>query len=140
MGGRAEGLACTDLGARTPIGASGISLYFHGGCPNSHVVYNDTGGVADSILTDNCDDEANSDWLVPRGINNTDTEIIINFGCMKNIKGLKLKNIKKEKGGTKNFTVFLSNSKDGPWKPVLSEQFPELEDYGCAPMKTFDLE
>ena len=23
MGGRAEGLACTDLGARTPIGASG---------------------------------------------------------------------------------------------------------------------
>ena len=24
MGGRAEGLACTDPGARTPIGASGI--------------------------------------------------------------------------------------------------------------------
>ena len=24
MGGRAEGLACADLGARTPIGASGI--------------------------------------------------------------------------------------------------------------------
>jgi hypothetical protein len=24
MGGRAEGLTCTDLGARTPIGASGI--------------------------------------------------------------------------------------------------------------------
>ena len=26
MGGRAEGLACADPGARTPIGASGISL------------------------------------------------------------------------------------------------------------------
>ena len=27
MGGRAEGLACADLGARTPIGASGNSLH-----------------------------------------------------------------------------------------------------------------
>ena len=26
MGGRAEGLACADLGARTPIGASGNSI------------------------------------------------------------------------------------------------------------------
>ena len=32
MGGRAEGLACADPGARTPIGASGIcdSYYFSG--------------------------------------------------------------------------------------------------------------
>ena len=28
MGGRAKGLACADPGARTPIGASGNSLYF----------------------------------------------------------------------------------------------------------------
>ena len=28
MGGRAEGLACADPGARTPIGASGNFLYF----------------------------------------------------------------------------------------------------------------
>jgi hypothetical protein len=28
MVGRAEGQACTDLGARTPIGASGILLAF----------------------------------------------------------------------------------------------------------------
>ena len=28
MGGRAEGLACADPGARTPIGASGIPKYF----------------------------------------------------------------------------------------------------------------
>ena len=27
MGGRAEGLACADPGARTPIGASGILYY-----------------------------------------------------------------------------------------------------------------
>ena len=29
MGGRAEGLACADPGARTPIGARGISLCTH---------------------------------------------------------------------------------------------------------------
>ena len=28
MGGRAEGLACADPGARTPISASGISKHF----------------------------------------------------------------------------------------------------------------
>ena len=28
MVGRAEGLACTDPGVRTPIGASGIYIYF----------------------------------------------------------------------------------------------------------------
>ena len=28
IGGRAEGLACADLGARTPIGASGINYCF----------------------------------------------------------------------------------------------------------------
>ena len=28
MGDRAEGLACADLVARTPIGASGITIYF----------------------------------------------------------------------------------------------------------------
>ena len=29
MGGRAEGLACADPGARTPIGASGIVLFIN---------------------------------------------------------------------------------------------------------------
>jgi hypothetical protein len=28
MGGRAEGLACADPGARTPIGASGFFIYY----------------------------------------------------------------------------------------------------------------
>ena len=31
MGGRAEGLACADLGARTPIGASGIYFSYDAG-------------------------------------------------------------------------------------------------------------
>ena len=29
MGGRAEGLSCADLGARTPIGATGILIKTH---------------------------------------------------------------------------------------------------------------
>jgi hypothetical protein len=29
MGGRAEGLACADPGAKTPIGASGNFIYYH---------------------------------------------------------------------------------------------------------------
>ena len=35
MGGRAEGLACADPGARTPIGVSGIVVEFAGGVLSS---------------------------------------------------------------------------------------------------------
>ena len=51
-----------------------------------------------------------------------------------------MKNIKKEQGGTKNFTIFLSESPDGPWEPVLTTDFPEQETFGCALMQHFDLE
>lgn len=80
------------------------------------------------------------DWLVRNGTNNTDAEIIIDLGCTKKLKGLQMKNIKREQGGTKNFTVFLSESPNGPWNPVLTVDFPEPETYGCAPMQTFDIQ
>ena len=59
---------------------------------------------------------------------------------MKIIKGLKLKNLKKEVGGTREFTVFLSDSLNGPWAIVLTGELPEQETFGCAPMQAFDLE
>lgn len=109
------------------------------GCPNGHVVHNDTDEVLGKVLTDNCNDDDGDDWLVPNGTNNTDAELIIDLGCTKKIKGLQMKNIKKEDGGTKNFTIFLSESAEGPWKPILTVDFPEQDAYGCAALETFDL-
>jgi hypothetical protein len=116
-----------------------LKSLFQKGCPNGHVVNNDTDGTAHKILTDKCSEIDGDDWLVRNGTNNTDAEIIIDLGCTKKIKGIQMKNIKKEQGGTKNFTVFLSESSDGPWIPVLTKDFPEQETFGCAPMQTFDL-
>ena len=109
------------------------------GCPKGHTVYNDTDGTLKKVLTDNCNNIDDDDWLVANGTNNTDAEIIIDLGCTKKIKGLQMKNIKKELGGTKNFTIFLSESPEGPWSPILTMDFPEQPTYGCAPLETFDL-
>ena len=46
----------------------------------------------------------------------------------------------KEHGGTKQFTVFLSDSPDGPWVSILTTELTEQERYGCDPMQTFNLE
>ena len=62
------------------------------------------------------------------------------LGCMKKIKEIQLKNIKKEKGGTKKFTLFLSEAEDGPWIEILSDEFPEPETEGCSLSHTIDLE
>ena len=67
-----------------------------------------------------------------------DAEIVINLGCSKKIKGFRMKNIKKEQGGTKDFTVHASDSPEGPWKLILTDHFREEETYGCASLKTFD--
>ena len=104
------------------------------GCPKGHVVVNAT----TAVLTDNCD--GRNDWLVPKDVElNSDPEIIIFLGCMKMLKGLQMKNIKKEQGGTKDFTIFLSESSDGPWIKVFEDMFQEQQTFGCAPMERFDI-
>ena len=108
-------------------------------CPNKHFVHNNTNDSAHNILTDNCYDEDKNDWLPPVGAIKTDAEIVIDMGCRKKVKGLQMKNIKKKQGGTKKFTISLSDALDGPWNLVLTDEFPEQETYGCAPMQTFDL-
>ena len=105
----------------------------------AHAVHNQTIEKAENILTDNCNEEDGDEWIVPEATNNTEAEIIINMGCMKRPKGLQMKNIKKAEGGTKHFTILLSDSPSGPWKPVLKDKFSEHEGTGCEPMQSFDL-
>ena len=113
------------------------------GCPNTHVVHNHSTDAVQDILIDNCNDEDSGDWLVAeeavKEAQKIDTQVIINLGCSKKIKGLRMKNIKKENGGTKGFSVYVSDeSPEGPWKLILSDKFVEETNIGCASMQTFD--
>ena len=59
---------------------------------------------------------------------------------MKKVKEIRLKNIKKEKGGTNKFTIYLSDELDGSWKEVLTDEFSEQKTEGCTETHTIDLE
>ena len=111
-------------------------MYNISGCPNGHyVVPTELNNTSHDILTDNCDNE----WLAPEGAVDEAAEIIINLGCVKSPKGLHLKNIDRAQGGTKGFTIFLSENIDGPWIETYKDEFPEQEVDGCQPVKPFDL-
>ena len=135
--------ACTAGKGKRKV--SVFTYLFPAGCPNSHVVHNHTSETVHAVLTDHCGDEDDDVWLVTEEevksaskTKHRDAEIVVNLGCSKKIKGLRMKNIKKEDGGTKDFTVYTSDSPEGPWKLILTDKFPEEETRGCASMKTFD--
>ena len=99
-----------------------------------------TEDISWDILADNCNDEMDEEeWLVPEGMNGTETEIIISMGCMKRPKEIRMKNIKTDLGGTKDFIISLSDSVNGPWTSILTDKFSQYEGSGCAPMQSFEI-
>ena len=92
-----------------------------------------------NILTDECSNEDSNEWLAPEESVDDEAEIIIDMGCLKKLKGLQMKNMKREHGGTKQFTIFLSESHDGPWDSVLTDELSEQVTDGCGLMQTFNL-
>ena len=107
------------------------------GCPNGHVVLN--ADKDQDILTDNCNDEDGIEWLAEEGAIDSDAEVVIDMGCVKTVKGLQMKNIKRNQGGTKIFTIFVSESIEGPWKEIFTDKFSEQTTDGCGPMNSFAL-
>ena len=51
-----------------------------------------------------------------------------------------MKNVKVEEGGTKQFSVFQSDSPDGPWATILSDELQPTENIDCGVMQTFNTE
>ena len=107
------------------------------GCPKSHIIHNQTMDSEQNILSDECKDDDENHWLAEEDAINDDAEIIIDMGCMKRVKGLQMKNIKRVYGGTKQFTVFLSEFHDGPWESILTDEFQEESPEGCGRMHLF---
>ena len=109
-------------------------------CPKSRSVYNETSEDAQKILTDNCTDEDGDEWLAPEGAFNEDAEIIIDMGCSTKVHGLQMKNLKMEQGGTKGFKVFQSDTPDGPWDSILTDELPATDNLDCSRMQNFNTE
>ena len=109
------------------------------GCPKSHGVHNQTSDSDQNILTDNCTEGYDDEWLAEEEAVDNDAEIIVDMGCLKKIRGLQMKNINKKQGGTKQFTIFLSEFPDGPWESILSDKFPEETLEGCGSMQTHSI-
>ena len=107
------------------------------GCPRSHIIHNQTMDSEQNILTDYCSTNDDNHWLADEGAVNDDAEIVIDMGCLKKMKGLQMKNIKKLHGGTKQFTIFLSEFHDGPWESTLVEEFEEEVTEDCGRMHIF---
>ena len=103
-------------------------------CPTNHVVVNPKdSNTAEDILIDDCSEK--NVWQSA-----ADSEIIINMGCNKRLKGLQIKNIRKSLGGTKSFSIYLSESQNGGWHLVLTDELAEEEeDSECGTMQYFDL-
>ena len=109
------------------------------GCPAGHNIHNQTSEADENILTDSCSEEDDNHWLAPQEAVNDDAEIIIDMGCLKKIKGLQMKNLKKEHGGTKRFTILLSEFQGGPWKSIWTDELTEQHLTGCGLIQSFNL-
>ena len=95
------------------------------------------------MLHDDCsDNDDGGHWIVPKDANTTEseTEGIINLGCTKKLKGIQMKNLKREDGGTRSFVIYVSEMSDGPWDTVLEAEFSRQDTFGCASMQNFKFE
>ena len=81
----------------------------------------------------------NHSWLAMKNNVDETAEIIIDLGCNKHMHGLQLKNLNPVYGGTKQFTIFLSETPEGPWNNIFSSELPK-EESECGPMRPFNIE
>ena len=70
--------------------------------------------------------------MASKTVGNKDASVIFDIGCLSNIRKLYLKNVPKSFGGTKNFTLYVSNNIDGGWQYLLSEQLKQGIREGCS--------
>ena len=108
------------------------------GCPNPHaVIVNKKKETNHSVLSDYCDAEDVTEWLAPEGATEKEAEILIDIGCVRNIFNINLKNLKRKEGGTKLFTLYVSEVSGGPWEKILIGKLPPPEKDSCGPMQSF---
>ena len=131
------------FGFKYPQYISDTPLYddhiFIPGCPNHHaVITNKKRDTNHAILSDQCLSQQDTEWHAPIGATDSDAEIIIDIGCVRSVFSMNIKNLKGKNGGTKAFTLFLSEYTKGPWKEIFTGQLPRQEGHSCGSINDFD--
>ena len=63
------------------------------------------------------------------------------YQCTQSIKGFLIKNIKSnDDRGTKDFSISISDSIDGPWTDILTGTLPDARNVSPVPVLNFELE
>lgn len=82
-------------------------------------------------------------WLVNSGKTGDEATFYVAYTCPQNIRGFKLKNTHhhtSNNAGTKDFTISIADSLDGPWSPpVLSGTLPDARNVSPVPVLNFEL-
>ena len=111
------------------------------GCPSAlRVIQADSANKTniEDVLHNNCD-EAGKGWIAPESAVDEAAELVIHLGCPQKITSVQIKNLKKEFGGTKSFTLYIGNHLSGPWNLVKSGELNQTED--CTdPMQVIKLQ
>merc|ERR1711970_1442107 len=82
-------------------------------------------------------------WLVDEGKTGDEATFYVAYTCPQNIRGFKLKNThhhNSNNSGTKDFTISIADSVNGPWSPpILSGTLPDARNQSPVPVLTFEL-
>jgi len=81
-------------------------------------------------------------WLTPDGATGDAAQLFMVFQCPRTIKGFLVKNTRNlnKDRGTKDFTISISDSIDGPWTDILTGTLPDARNVSPVPVLNFDLE
>ena len=88
----------------------------------------------DAVLNDDCKDE-NGHWIAPIGAKNENVEFIINLGCLQKVNIVQIKDLGKDMGGTKKFSIFVGEDSHGPWDLILASELNQTIESGCSGSK-----
>ena len=78
--------------------------------------------INENVLHDNCDE-----WTAPKGAIIDDAKLILHLGCHKKITSFQLKNLNKDLGGTKTFSLYVAKTISGPWILIATEQLTQTD-------------
>ena len=81
-----------------------------------------------NIFKDECTEDDISGWIT----SDTNSVMIFDLGCVSKVVKIYMKNIASTDGGTKNFSLYIGNSREGPWNIALKGNLKRSISDGCS--------
>ena len=105
------------------------------GCPQPIIVESGENITSNDVLHDSCED--GDSWFISGDHSVQNKDLIINLGCSQKVQIVQVKNLERDLGGTKEFSIFLSEFSSGPWNFLLKGQMDQNVESGCQKKKMY---